>query len=152
VNQNTQNQSEVLGITSPNITLPKIDVTEELLKAFAWFDIEKISGLVPEDCTFGDYDNKYGFLSEWKGRFEELEDEMPYLNFPMLIVEGSCHYCLLKDACKAAKSKVYCFVENDVSTHNKVFSLVVQQNEANEITELYVCHRAGHVTLPMHMR
>jgi hypothetical protein len=125
-------------------------LVEKMLQAFSVFDLEKISELLPEDCVFEDYSNKYGFLAKYKEIFEENEANNPYMNFPLLAVEGNCHYCALTDICPTVKL-VYCFVENDL-IYNKLFSLVFELDKKGFLNDMYQCHIAYHPTLPIHMK
>ena len=121
-----------------------------MLKAFSVFDLEKISELLPEDCVFEGYSNKYGFLAKYKEIFDENEANSPFMNFPLLVVEGNCHYCDLAEICPTEKL-VYCFVENDLN-HNKVFSLVFEFDKKGFLDNMNQCQIAYHPTLLIHMK
>jgi hypothetical protein len=124
-------------------------LVEKLLKAFSILDIEAISDLIPEDSTFEGYSNKYGFLAEYKQFFEEIEYEYPYLNYPLSVVPGNCHYCVLKEFCLNQRL-VYCFIEND-SNYNKLFSMIFEIDKNDNLVEMFECKMAFHSTLPKHM-
>lgn len=122
---------------------------DELIKAISVLDLDKICELIPEDSEFEGYENKYGFLNEWKLRFEKIEMEQPYLNFPLLPVEGSCQHCVLNEFTENTR-KVICFVEND-SKYNKPLNVTFELDKNNNLVELYLCYWAAHAILPIHI-
>ena len=122
---------------------------QEIIGAIQWFNLDKLAELLPEDADFHDSGNLWEYLAEFKSTLESIEREQPYLNFPLLAVEGNCYHCLLDEVCNT-NSKVICFVEN-AKKPNDVISMVFEFDKDGNLCEMYRCFKASHPTLEMHL-